>query len=208
MDTTVRWLERALLIVGFGLAGYCGVLWAEAQYFQSLPVPVFAELPGDAGQAARRRAAAPDSAINRGSWLARLEAPSIGLSATVLEGSDDRTLSRAAGHIETTALPASPTGNVGIAGHRDTTFRPLRRVKIGDRMILKTTSGSFEYRVTDTTVVAPDAIHVLGPTPVPTLTLVTCYPFTFIGHAPKRFIVTAQRAQPSPGKAERSRSVE
>lgn len=91
-------------------------------------------------------------------------------------------------HIGTTALPGE-VGNIGIVGHRDTIFRPLRLLKIGDTLVLKTAARSFEYRVAKTMNVA---VSVLDPTPQPTLTLVTCYPFTFIGHAPKRFIVQAE----------------
>lgn len=126
--------------------------------------------------------------------MARLEAPAVGLSATVLEGSDDRTLARAAGHIEHTALPGEH-GNIGIAGHRDTTFRPLGRLKIGDALVLKTAGRTLEYRVAQTMIVRPEDVYVLDPTTRPTLTLVTCYPFTFIGPAPKRFIVRAEEVR-------------
>ena len=103
-------------------------------------------------------------------------------------------LARAAGHIEDTALPGDP-GNVGIAGHRDTTFRPVRNLKAGDILRLTTTSGAFTYRIDRTFIVDPEDVYVLDPTDVPSLTLVTCYPFTFIGHAPKRYIVRATLTQ-------------
>lgn len=95
------------------------------------------------------------------------------------------------GHIVDTALPGV-SGNIGIAGHRDTTFRPLRHLKVGERLVLTTAERVFDYRISGTKIVTPEDVHVLDPTPRPTLTLVTCYPFTFIGHAPKRFIVQAQ----------------
>jgi sortase A len=123
--------------------------------------------------------------------VAKLEARSVGLTATVIEGSSDDMLARAAGHIEDTALPGE-RGNVGIAGHRDTTFRPVRRLAVGDRIALTTSAGRFDYRIVRTFVVKPDAVWVLDPTPRPSLTLVTCYPFTFIGHAPMRYIVQAE----------------
>jgi sortase A len=132
--------------------------------------------------------------------VARLEAPSVSPRATVLEGSDDQTLRRAAGHIEDTAFPRKP-GNVGIDGHRDTTFRPVRNLKVGDPIVLTTVDRVFEYRVSEMKIGEPSAVHVLDPTPTATLTLVTCYPFTFIGNAPKRYIVHArlidERARPA-----------
>jgi sortase A len=108
----------------------------------------------------------------------------------VLEGSDDATLARGAGHIEETALPGDH-GNFGVAGHRDTTFRPLRNIRIGDPMTVTTRDRVFHYRVESTAIVGPDDVYVLDDAGHPTMTLVTCYPFTFIGHAPRRFIVRA-----------------
>ena len=81
---------------------------------------------------------------------------------------------------------------MGIAGHRDTTFYPIRHVKVGDRMLLTTSNQVIEYRVTRAMVVDPDAVDVLDPTDRPALTLVTCYPFNFVGPAPRRFIVQAE----------------
>jgi sortase A len=115
----------------------------------------------------------------------------------VLEGSDDDTLRRGSGHIEDTPLPGE-SGNVGIAGHRDTVFRPLKRVKAGDDLDLRTADRVFHYKVSRTLIVNPTDVYVLDPTEKPTLTLVTCYPFEFIGHAPRRFIVqaTLESAEP------------
>src|SRR5205814_9816580 len=118
--------------------------------------------------------------------LARLEAPTVQMTTSVLEGSDDGTLSRGAGHIEDTPFPGQP-GNIGIAGHRDTVFRPLRRIKVGDPLAITTADRAYQYRVSRTLIVGPVDVYVLEPTQRPTLTLVTCYPFDFIGHAPKRF---------------------
>jgi sortase A len=144
-------------------------------------------LPGEEPSAEAGHNAGP---LARGTWLARLEAPSVHMAATVLEGSDDRTLGRAAGHIEYTPRPGEP-GNVGIAGHRDTTFRPLRNLKVGDPLRLTTADGIYDYEVTRTWVVEPEDVEVLDPTEHPALTLVTCYPFNFLGTAPRRFIVRA-----------------
>lgn len=124
--------------------------------------------------------------------IARLQIPSVGISDLVLEGDDEHALMLGAGHIPGTALPGS-FGNVVIAGHRDTFFRPLREIEVNDPVILKTTEGAYTYRVSEVEVVDADTVAPLEPTPNNTLTLVTCYPFNYIGHAPKRFIVRAYR---------------
>ena len=133
--TVLRRLERALLAVGLTLGVWCGAVLLEGHFVAKMPLP-------DPPNAAAATAipigtivtAAPVAPLTPrpGSWVARLDAPSVGLSATVLEGSDDGTLARGAGHIEDTAFPGQP-GNIGIAGHRDTTFRPVRDLRVGIR---------------------------------------------------------------------------
>ncbi len=98
-----------------------------------------------------------------------IEIPAVGLATPVLEGSDASTLRLAVGHIPGTALPG-PSGNVGLAGHRDTFFRSLRRIKVGDEIRLTTSAGTFKYRVISLRVVLPKAIEVLNDTKLPTLT--------------------------------------
>jgi len=110
----------------------------------------------------------------------------------VLPGSDDHTLDRAVGYIEGTAPPGT-NGNLGIAGHRDGFFRGLKDIAAGDLIEIDTMDGQDVYRVERTWVVNPDDVSVLDPTPTPALTLVTCYPFYFIGSAPLRYIVRAVR---------------
>jgi sortase A len=142
------------------------------------------------------RAADPprDVSANRPSertMVGTIEIPAVGLATRVLEGSNADTLHLAVGHIPGTALPG-PSGNVGLAGHRDSFFRPLRNIKVGDEIRLSTMAGTFKYRVVSLRVVFPDAIEVLNNTQQPTLTLVTCYPFDFVGAAPQRLIVHAE----------------
>jgi sortase A len=120
--------------------------------------------------------------------LARLEIPRIGLSAMVLEGADSRTLRVGLGHIPGTSSPGDH-GNVAIAGHRDTFFRPLRHVEAGDEIVLETPTNAYRYHVTSVEVVSPSDIAVLRSHEKDALTLVTCYPFFYLGRAPKRFIV-------------------
>lgn len=125
--------------------------------------------------------------------VAVLRISKIGLEVAVLPGTDDFVLNRGVGHIEDTALPGSES-NAGIAGHRDGFFRGLKDVVAGDGIELETRAGRRMYRVERTWVVDPDDVSVLDPTPTPALTLVTCYPFYFIGSAPQRFIVRAVQA--------------
>jgi sortase A len=108
----------------------------------------------------------------------------------VRAGSDARTLRLAVGHIPGTALPGD-SGNVGLAAHRDTFFRRLRDIQPDDEIVLTTPEGIFRYTVAGTKIVEPEDVWVLDATEQPSLTLVTCYPFTYVGSAPQRFIVRA-----------------
>jgi sortase A len=132
-----------------------------------------------------------------------LRIPKIRLEVPVLPGTDDRTLDRAVGYIEGTALPGTD-GNLGIAGHRDGFFRGLKDIATGDVIELDTIQGTDVYRVERTWVVNPEDVSVLDPTSARALTLVTCYPFYFIGSAPQRFIVRAVRIADRPAAAPES----
>jgi sortase A len=110
----------------------------------------------------------------------------------VVEGTTTTALRRAAGHITGTGMPGVP-GNVGIAAHRDTFFRPLRNIRKNDIVTLTTGAGEYRYRVVSTRVVDPGDFSVLNPSDGEILTLVTCYPFYFVGSAPGRFVVRAER---------------
>ena len=135
------------------------------------------------------------------STLALLRVPSQQLTVPVLPGTDDATLNVGAGWLPESAAPGEP-GNVAIAAHRDGYFRALKDVQIGDHMTLQTPSHDYTYRVEWTRVVDPDAVQVLAPTSDPALTLITCYPFYFVGSAPQRYIVRAQliATRPYPGQ--------
>jgi sortase A len=124
--------------------------------------------------------------------LAVLRIPKIRLEVAVLPGTDDRTLDRGVGHIEDTAPPGAD-GNSGLAGHRDGFFRGLKDIGPGDAIVLETLQGTEAYVVERTWIVNPEDVSVLDPTPTRSLTLVTCYPFYFVGSAPQRFIVRAVR---------------
>jgi len=126
-----------------------------------------------------------------GAPIGRIEIPRLHISVMVLEGTAPKILRVAAGHIEGTALPGV-SGNIGIAAHRDTFFRPLRAARPQDLILITTSYGIFRYVVDAVEIVNPTDVQVLDPTTNPRLTLVTCYPFTYVGAAPKRFVVHAR----------------
>jgi sortase A len=130
--------------------------------------------------------------LRHGEMIGRLEIPRVNVSVIVLEGADSSVLDVAAGHIPGTALPGL-SGNVGIAAHRDTFFRSLREIRVQDRLSFRTPAGIFQYAVESTEVVEPSDTGVLRQNAGEELTLVTCYPFNYIGSAPKRFIVHARQ---------------
>ena len=130
--------------------------------------------------------------IHRGDVLGELNIPRLHMSVMVFEGDDGRILKIGAGHIPGTALPLS-NGNIGIAAHRDTFFRPLRGIHPSDVITLRTPSGAERFAVTGTEIVRPSDVKMLAEAPGRDLTLVTCYPFSYFGHAPRRFIVHAKK---------------
>jgi sortase A len=117
--------------------------------------------------------------------------PRLGLMAIVAQGESTTVLQHAIGHLADTALPWE-SGNVVLAGHRDTLFRPLKWIRIGDAIALHTQYGDFEYVVEWTKVVGPEDVDVVQSTGRSTLTLITCFPFSYVGPAPKRFVVRAR----------------
>jgi sortase A len=173
------------------LLGYSAMIWVDALLFQAAESRQFEKLL----QAPQLRLAAGHDAmapVAAGGLIGRIEIPRLGVSVMVVEGVDRRALGRAAGHIPGTAQPGQP-GNVGISAHRDTFFRPLRNIRAGDLITVSTAGGEYEYRVVSTKVTTPSDVSVLDTDGREMLTLVTCYPFYFIGSAPERFIVRAQR---------------
>jgi sortase A len=130
----------------------------------------------------------------RGAIIARIEIESLGLSVVAREGDDTRTLRLAVGHIPGTAVPGRE-GNAVFAGHRDRQFHGLGKLKLNDTIRVTTPAGDYVYRVEWTAVVDPNALWVMDPTPDSTLTLVTCFPFGYVGNAPDRFVVRARRVE-------------
>jgi sortase A len=196
---------------GIVVLGYCAYVLLGARLYQAYESRQFQEAVDNARSPAANAeppatspgAAAPTgatsltvkknaSAARRDLPLGRIEIARIGLTAMIMEGTDAGTLRRAVGHIPGTPLPGEQ-GNVALAGHRDTFFRPLRNIQNDDEITLTTLDGSSLYRVDLLRIVEPKDVDVLKNTGDAILTLVTCYPFNFIGPAPKRFIVRAHR---------------
>jgi sortase A len=215
----LRWSEYFFLAVGFLCLGWVGFHMAESYVYQSYEsyqlqeslkgrgssftgyIGSFFKHETDTAGTARpdievrarqeQRQETPAEYIDPG-LIGRVEIPRLEISAVVREGVDSKTLSRAVGHVPTTALPGNP-GNVAIAGHRDTYFRNVRNIRKGDHIRMTTQKGTFEYAVDSLKIVEPTDVKVLDPTADPAITLVTCYPFNYIGAAPKRFIVRARQ---------------
>jgi len=207
----LRILQVLLLAVGLVTLSYCSYVVSEAHFYQTYET-------WRLDQIRHRRSASTGGFLmnvaarlwNRmtgfhpsgggermaeGSLVGRITVPRLRLSSVVLEGDDNKVLEVAVGHVPGTALPGE-AGNVALAGHRDTVFRELRAVHQGDTIALATPRGDYRYRVESVEVVSPDDVAVLKPTAAATLTLVTCYPFNYIGAAPWRFVVRAGEVAP------------
>lgn len=184
----LRCAQRTLFTAAILLLGYSGYVLLDSWIFESQETAALERFVPEhpASGAAAPARVGPDGLIGR------IGIPRLDLSAVLLEGTSHKTLRRAVGHIAGTALPGQP-GNVGIAGHRDTFFRPLRKVQENDIITLTTLGGEYRYRVVSIKVVSPDDVSVLNPDGNEILTLVTCYPFYYVGPAPERFIVRAAR---------------
>ena len=137
-----------------------------------------------------------DHAISVGTVIGRMEIARLGLSVMVVEGDNQEILRKAVGHVPMSALPGG-SGNVVIAGHRDTFFRSLRNIRKDDEITLTTPDGVYHYQVGGTEEVGSKDVRVLRASDRPTLTLITCYPFEFVGPAPERFIVEASQNGPA-----------
>jgi sortase A len=205
-----KWIESALFTVGLGLLAIYGAVRLESYLSSKAAVKSFEALESSASSstqsyegdnssphadfsswdANRVRAYKESQSKQFGAPMAVLQIPKIHLAVPLLDGTDDLTLNHAVGHIAGTARPGEQ-GNIGIAGHRDGFFRGLKDVKLGDRIELRTLKGMDTYVVDRISIVTPDNVGVLRPRKAPSLTLVTCYPFYFIGSAPKRYVVMA-----------------
>lgn len=187
------WINRALITFGLACLIFYGVFtirtWsyqraAKSQVEQMVSIerpPAPIDRPPDMSKPPQP-----------GEIIGRVDIPRIKLSAAVAEGDDEKTLGKAVGHLPDTPLPWQRRGNVALAAHRDGLFRPLEKVRLDDEVRVVTARGEYHYRVKKTHIVDPDDVWVIAPTDAPTITLITCYPFSFVGNAPRRFIVQAE----------------
>lgn len=182
-------LERLFLLIGAAALGYYFYVNVEARLYQEMETRELDAILASGPPAMPLLDAAP---VVQGSAIGRIEIPRLGVSSVIRAGVDARTLRLAVGHIPGTALPGH-SGNTGLAGHRDTFFRRLREIRTFDEIRIVTPAGTTFYEVERTRIVKPGDTWVLDDTSIPSVTLVTCYPFTYLGSAPDRFIVRAIR---------------
>ncbi len=192
MRLILRCIRYLLITCALALLAYCGFVLIDARIFQQGEERQLDQLLTAPAKSVRPVSLESSLPIATSGLIGRMEIPRIGLSAIVMEGTSTATLRHALGHISGTPLPGQP-GNASISGHRDTFFRPLRNIEPNDVITLSTTRGEFRYRVLSTRIVDPSDMAVLDPGEGETLTLITCYPFYFVGPAPKRYIVRAER---------------
>lgn len=180
-----RTTTHVLLFTGLTIAGYLGMTWAEASIARGARAEEWRVAPSES------------EAPANGRTLGRLEVPRLGLASLVVQGDDEKSLLVGVGHLPDTVLPWQD-GNTVLAGHRDTDFRPLKDIRAGDAIRFQTATATYDYVVREISIVEPTDMTPLRATPGPTLTLITCYPFTFVGSAPSRFIVHAERTNVRP----------
>jgi sortase A len=169
------------LALGILALGYAGYVIVDAHAYQAYEQSKFENvIPAEA-----------HPPLIEGGVIGEIEVPRLHLKAIVVQGDSHTILRRAVGHIPETALPGE-AGNVALAGHRDTFFRPLRHIRLGDAITFKTPDGAFQYVVESTAVVAASEVGVLARSTGSTLTLITCFPFDYLGPAPNRFVVRAR----------------
>ena len=193
------WLEGALWIAGCCALGYCAFVAVDASVTQAKLARSFQQTQTQSNVTTQSTVSPPADYSDKvrvepeTRLAARLEIPQIGLSVFVLEGMRSRTLRVGVGHVPGTPWPGQQ-GNVVIAGHRDTFFRPLRKIEKCDEVSLETPTHTYYYRVSAFEVVDPNDVDELTSNGKDELTLITCYPFYYIGPAPKRFVVHAEPA--------------
>ena len=198
----LRWTHWFLFIAGAVTLAWVALSLFQARLYQqsagsALDAQVRAAQiqsaqiqPAQIQAASQLPANLPRAIVKEGGVLGRMEISRLGMSIVILEGTSSRTLRLGVGHIAGTAFPGEP-GNIGIAGHRDSYFRALKDIRSGDEISIQTATGLSRYQVDRVQMLEPSDIAVLAPTAIPGITLVTCYPFYFVGPAPRRFVVHA-----------------
>ena len=185
-------IGRLFLAIGLACVIFYSVVTVHTWRVQERAKSDVEELLAPAPAAVRERAPSVAKPPKSGEIIGRVDIPRLALSAAIAEGDDDQTLRGAVGHLPDTPLPWHRRGNVALAAHRDGLFRPLEKIRLEDDVKVVTGRGEFHYRVKKTHIVDPHDVWVIAPTERPTITLITCYPFSFVGNAPRRFIVQAE----------------
>jgi sortase A len=186
-------VKRVLIAFGIACLVFYGIVTVQTwRYQREAKADVQQMVSAERPVAAVEKMPDVSKPLARGELIGRVDIPRLKLSAAVAEGDDDKTLGKAVGHLPDTPLPWHGTGNVGLAAHRDGLFRALEKIRLKDDVRVVTSRGEYHYRVTKTHIVDPDEVWVLAPTSTPTITLITCYPFSFVGNAPQRFVVQAE----------------
>jgi LPXTG-site transpeptidase (sortase) family protein len=185
-------LQHAAFLAGAACIAWVFVTWKEATFFQLYARTELHQLINDAKAPETSLSYLPAPLRHIDSVVGLLTVPRLSMSVIAVDGDDDRILRVAAGHLRDTPLPWQE-GNASFAGHRDTFFSALRNLRAGDDIEIATAHGIFRYHVTRTLIVNPNDLSVLHPFDDTALTLITCYPFSYIGDAPQRFIVQAER---------------
>ncbi|HWR35059.1 MAG TPA: class D sortase [Clostridia bacterium] len=200
-EDKLRWLRWCFLASGLALLAFVAYLALDSKIVQAYEIWRFEQAikssrPSRASDEPATHISQPQTvervSIARGEVIGKLAITRLDVDVVVMEGVDAKTLRRAVGHIPGTAFPDS-SGNVGVAGHRDTFFRELRNIRQHDEITLTTLTDAYRYQVESISVVGENESDVLKDSGGSTLTLVTCYPFYYVGPAPKRFIVRARR---------------
>ena len=187
------WTGRALIALGTACLIFAGAATVSTwRYQRSAKSQLERMIAIEPPPTALERSPMAWAPLEPGELIGRVDIPRLNLSAAVAEGDDENTLGKAVGHLPDTPLPWHRRGNVAFAAHRDGLFRPLENVRHDDDVRVVTARGEFHYRVTKTHIVDPHDVWVIAPTETPTITLITCYPFSFVGNAPRRFIVQAE----------------
>ena len=183
MKHAIKWLEYVCWLCGSFLIGWVAFSLLSGRAHQQAYTATLENL---------QRTQIRGRILQNGDVFGRISIPRLGMSAIIVEGIDEKTLRHAIGHFPESSMPES-SGTVALAGHRDTFFRGLEHIRMHDRVTLETATGKYSYQVIHTSIVSPYDIDVIRSSTQSDLTLVTCYPFHYVGQAPQRFIVQALR---------------
>ncbi len=183
----LRWVSFVFLLAGVVAVAYASFVLLYGEAYQAFELHKFEHTVPTT----------EPHLLNIGEVIGEIQIPRLEIKSVVVQGDAPELLDRAVGHVPQTPFPGE-WGNVALAGHRDRLFRPLREIRKGDKIIIVTSGGSFQYEVQSTFVVPATEVGVLNSSNAKELTLITCFPFNYVGHAPNRFIVRSREVTPPP----------